>query len=137
MGAVVSERAVGVLRLGTAVAPELARDARGIDVEPFRHPGEAPALDGPVLDFLAHLKGEVDVVPCCRHGLTAFPGGVQSRDQQLGAQSVPRCGSLDVKATSRGRPPVSRTYNRPTAGFPAPALAINDSRQKMEGDTLI
>lgn len=53
------------------------------------------------------------------------------------AQSVPRCGSLDVKATSRGRPPVSRTYDRPTAGFPAPALAINDSRQKMEGDTLI
>ena len=25
----------------------------------------------------------------------------------------------------------------PAAGFPAPALAINDSRQKMEGDTLI
>lgn len=65
MGAVVPER---------AVAPELAGDARGVDAESLRHPGGAPPLDDPVLDFPAHLEGEVGVVLCCRHVSHRLPG---------------------------------------------------------------
>ena len=57
-------------------------DMSGVDARPLRNPGKGPALDDPVLYLLAHLEVEMPVVPCCRHVLTAFPGGVQGMWQQ-------------------------------------------------------
>lgn len=75
-------------RLGAAVAPELAGDARGVDAEPLRDPGEAPSLDGPVLDPPAHLEGEVGVVLCCRQAGSSHVG------RNMTSRSSPQIRSL-------------------------------------------
>ena len=54
--AVVPGQTVGVLQLGRAVAHQLAGDARGVDAEPLRNPGEAPSLGDSVLDPPAILR---------------------------------------------------------------------------------
>lgn len=61
-----------------AVALELAGYARRVEPQLACHVGQRAALRDVVLDGNPHLEGDVDVVPRCRHGVTAFPGGGRS-----------------------------------------------------------
>ena len=114
VSAVVPERAVGVPRPCRAVAPELAGDARGVDAEPLRDPGEAPSPDDPVLDPPAHLEGEVGVVLCCRHVSHRLPGRRAEQWFQRTANRARGGRGRRGRVSARGARPLRQTYCSPS-----------------------
>ena len=105
VGALVPRRRRAAVAVVAPVALELPRYARRVDVQLPRHVGQGPALHDVVLYGDPHLEGEVNVVFCRRHRVTAFPGGAQNGRgrnlrpsgvlrQTLGPEGPPVCRRL-------------------------------------------